>query len=78
MTAATPPAFLAAWDACVQRAAGPLPAAVVIGAVAGSIAVVGVLWVERLGIDDPIGAVAVLADSLRPLLRGRPGEPSAR
>jgi Amt family ammonium transporter len=34
-------------------------AAVVIGAVAGSIAVVGVLWVERLGIDDPIGAVAV-------------------
>jgi Amt family ammonium transporter len=34
-------------------------AAIVIGAVAGSIAVVGVLWVERLGIDDPIGAVAV-------------------
>ncbi len=34
-------------------------AAVVIGAVAGAIAVVGVLWVERLGIDDPIGAVAV-------------------
>ena len=34
-------------------------AAVVIGAVAGSIAVVGVLWVERIGIDDPIGAVAV-------------------
>src|SRR5438034_5010835 len=33
--------------------------AVVIGAVAGSIAVVGVLWVERIGIDDPIGAVAV-------------------
>src|SRR6184192_1751058 len=34
-------------------------AAVLIGAVAGSIAVVGVLWVERIGIDDPIGAVAV-------------------
>src|SRR5262249_58868373 len=34
-------------------------AAVVIGGVAGSIAVVGVLWVERIGIDDPIGAVAV-------------------
>src|SRR5947208_12428664 len=34
-------------------------AAVVIGAVASSIAVVGVLWVERIGIDDPIGAVAV-------------------
>ena len=34
-------------------------AAVVIGAVAGAIAVVGVLWVERIGIDDPIGAVAV-------------------
>jgi Amt family ammonium transporter len=33
--------------------------AVVIGAVAGSIAVAGVLWVERIGIDDPIGAVAV-------------------
>src|SRR3954449_1448279 len=33
--------------------------AVLIGAVAGSIAVVGVLWVERIGIDDPIGAVAV-------------------
>ena len=31
-------------------------AAVVIGAVAGSIAVVGVLWVERIGIDDPISA----------------------
>src|SRR5207342_2712326 len=27
--------------------------------VAGSIAVLGVLWVERIGIDDPIGAVAV-------------------
>src|SRR4051794_27895976 len=34
-------------------------AAMVIGAVAGFIAVVGVLAVERLGIDDPIGAVAV-------------------
>jgi Amt family ammonium transporter len=34
-------------------------AAVVIGLVAGGIAVVGVIWVENLGIDDPIGAVAV-------------------
>jgi ammonium transporter, Amt family len=34
-------------------------AAVVIGFVAGCIAVVGVLAVERLRIDDPIGAVAV-------------------
>jgi ammonium transporter, Amt family len=34
-------------------------AAVVIGATAGAIAVVGVLAVERIGIDDPIGAVAV-------------------
>ena len=34
-------------------------AAVVIGAVSGVIAVVGVLFVERIGIDDPIGAVAV-------------------
>jgi Amt family ammonium transporter len=34
-------------------------AAVAIGAVAGGIAVVGVLLVERLGIDDPIGAVSV-------------------
>src|SRR3989440_8200321 len=34
-------------------------AAVVIGASAGGIAVVGVLAVERIGIDDPIGAVAV-------------------
>jgi Amt family ammonium transporter len=34
-------------------------AAVVIGLVSGVIAVVGVLWVEGLGIDDPIGAVAV-------------------
>jgi Amt family ammonium transporter len=34
-------------------------AAIVIGLVAGVIAVVGVLTVERLGIDDPIGAVAV-------------------
>jgi Amt family ammonium transporter len=31
----------------------------VIGAVSGVIAVVGVLAVERIGIDDPIGAVAV-------------------
>jgi ammonium transporter, Amt family len=34
-------------------------AAVVIGFVAASIAVVGVLFVERIRIDDPIGAVAV-------------------
>jgi ammonium transporter, Amt family len=34
-------------------------AAVVIGLVAGVIAVIGVLAVERIGIDDPIGAVAV-------------------
>jgi ammonium transporter, Amt family len=34
-------------------------AAVVIGLVAGFIAVTGVLLVERIGIDDPIGAVAV-------------------
>jgi Amt family ammonium transporter len=34
-------------------------AAIVIGLVSGFIAVVGVLWVERIGIDDPIGAVAV-------------------
>src|SRR5438309_8979960 len=34
-------------------------AAVVIGLVSGFIAVVGVIWVERMGIDDPIGAVAV-------------------
>src|SRR4030095_9872798 len=34
-------------------------AAVVIGLVSGVIAVVGVLAVERVGIDDPIGAVAV-------------------
>ncbi len=34
-------------------------AAVVIGLVAGGIAVVGVIAVERIGIDDPIGAVAV-------------------
>jgi Amt family ammonium transporter len=34
-------------------------AAVVIGAVSGFIAVVGVIFVERIGIDDPIGAVAV-------------------
>jgi ammonium transporter, Amt family len=34
-------------------------AAVVIGLVSGFIAVVGVIFVERIGIDDPIGAVAV-------------------
>jgi Amt family ammonium transporter len=34
-------------------------AAITIGAVAGAIAVVGVIAVERVGIDDPIGAVAV-------------------
>jgi Amt family ammonium transporter len=34
-------------------------AAIVIGLVAGAIAVVGVLAVERVGIDDPVGAVAV-------------------
>src|ERR687888_2006091 len=34
-------------------------AAVLIGAVSGFIAVVGVIAVERIGIDDPIGAVAV-------------------
>jgi Amt family ammonium transporter len=34
-------------------------AAIVIGAVSGAIAVVGVIFVERIGIDDPIGAVSV-------------------
>jgi ammonium transporter, Amt family len=34
-------------------------AAILIGLVAGSIAVLGVLGVERLRIDDPIGAVSV-------------------
>jgi Amt family ammonium transporter len=34
-------------------------AAVVIGCVSGCIAVFGVIFVERIGIDDPIGAVAV-------------------
>jgi Amt family ammonium transporter len=34
-------------------------AAIVIGFVAAAIAVVGVIGVERVGIDDPIGAVAV-------------------
>src|SRR2546428_10493525 len=34
-------------------------AAVVIGLVSGFIAVTGVIFVERIGIDDPIGAVAV-------------------
>src|SRR5882672_10195021 len=34
-------------------------AAIVIGLISGGIAVVGVIAVERIGIDDPIGAVAV-------------------
>jgi Amt family ammonium transporter len=34
-------------------------AAIVIGAGSGLIAVFGVVWVESIGIDDPIGAVAV-------------------
>src|SRR5205823_13454443 len=34
-------------------------AAIVIGLVSGFIAVTGVIVVERIGIDDPIGAVAV-------------------
>src|SRR5437762_2646861 len=34
-------------------------AAIAIGLVSGVIAVVGVMWVEGIGIDDPIGAVAV-------------------
>jgi Amt family ammonium transporter len=34
-------------------------AAIVIGVVSGVIAVVGVIFVERIGIDDPIGAVSV-------------------
>src|SRR2546423_1186551 len=34
-------------------------AAIVIGVVSGFIAVFGVIFVERIGIDDPIGAVAV-------------------
>src|SRR5207302_3305631 len=34
-------------------------AAVVIGVGSGFIAVFGVIWVEKIGIDDPIGAVAV-------------------
>jgi Amt family ammonium transporter len=34
-------------------------ACIVIGLVSGVIAVVGVIFVERIGIDDPIGAVAV-------------------
>ncbi len=33
--------------------------AIVIGAMAGIIAVLGVLWVDRIGIDDPVGAVSV-------------------
>jgi Amt family ammonium transporter len=34
-------------------------AAIVIGVGSGFIAVFGVIWVEKIGIDDPIGAVAV-------------------
>src|SRR6266568_4860333 len=34
-------------------------AAIVIGLVSGFIAVVGVIFVERIGVDDPIGAVSV-------------------
>ena len=34
-------------------------AAIVIGIGSGFIAVFGVIWVEKIGIDDPIGAVAV-------------------
>jgi Amt family ammonium transporter len=34
-------------------------AAIVIGTGSGLIAVFGVIWVESIGIDDPIGAVAV-------------------
>jgi Amt family ammonium transporter len=34
-------------------------AAIVIGTVSGAIAVFGVIFVERIGIDDPIGAVSV-------------------
>jgi Amt family ammonium transporter len=34
-------------------------AAILIGAGAGALAVGGVLWLESLGLDDPIGAVAV-------------------
>jgi Amt family ammonium transporter len=34
-------------------------AAIVIGVGSGCIAVFGVVWVEKIGIDDPIGAVAV-------------------
>jgi Amt family ammonium transporter len=33
-------------------------AAIIVGAVAGAIVVLGVLFVEKLGIDDPVGAVA--------------------
>jgi Amt family ammonium transporter len=43
---------------------GPCPfvdswAAVVVGAVAGSVVVGGVLLLERRGIDDPVGAISV-------------------
>ena len=32
---------------------------VIIGLIAGLIAVLGVLWIDRIGIDDPVGAVSV-------------------
>ncbi|MHB1605231.1 MAG: ammonium transporter [Leptospirales bacterium] len=35
------------------------PVSVVIGGLAGVIAVLGVLWIDRIGIDDPVGAVSV-------------------
>ncbi len=34
-------------------------AALVIGAVAGVLSVYGIIWLDRLGIDDPVGAVPV-------------------
>ena len=56
-------------------------AAIVIGAGSGLIAVFGVIWVEKIGIDDPIGAVAVHGFSghlgnprLRPVRGAAPGE----
>ena len=56
-------------------------AAIVIGVVSGVIAVIGVIFVERIGIDDPIGAVAVHGMSgvwgtlaSRPLRRPGAGE----
>ena len=68
-------------------------AAIVIGAVAGAIVVFGVLLVERVGIDDPIGAIAAhgmagvwgtlstrLPHAARPggEARDRPGRPVLR